>query len=450
MARPRPRVITCLALCVWLAVSAGAPAPAAAHPHATPPPMSLDFTMLERMIETQLMIEVSLIEHWLDEAWYQPEDPSDSETLSAITKALLERCTLTIDGKPLVLKPTSVQTLASFDMSAQGGEGSETIKVLFENPVEAPAQSMDIAWTNFSGILWEDLQEFPVMVEADRVYDSAILSIEEHLFHWTRRPPHFDWSQPIQQVSAPPAPTWSVPIPSLVLALIGLVLLSGLVLRGKPAQTRLGAAGLALALAGGLWATDIGRFETQPLWGGQSVLPSERGAEKIFTTLHENIYRAFANPGAEETEREREERIYGLLATSLAPELIDALYVDIYESLTLRQQNGVVCQVEKIEKVEGTIEFPSEAWATHFHVDWHWRIHGAIAHLGHTHRRINVYRARYLVKHDGGSWRIASIKVGEHRRIDEDAEGNLSIDQNMLDPQEPADPEAPLPEDGSK
>lgn len=433
MLRLRSR-LSCAALISALLLIPVGTRPAAAHPHATPPPLNLEFTMLKDLVEVQMLIEVALIEQWLDEAWMQPDEPNDREMLDALTKALLDRCVVTIDGQPFKPVGQTVTTLASFDMSGNGGEGNETIKVMFEMPVAEPAQSMDMRWTNFSGIIWEDLQEFPVLVAADRVHDSAILSIEEVDFHWKRRPPHFDWSQPITQVSAPPPPTWSIPAPSIALGLLGLLMAVGLFSFGLTSMTRLGVAGAVLALGGGLLLTDLGRIEAKPMWGQQGVLPTQQGAEKIFATLHENIYRAFAHPGTEETELEREERIYGLLATSLTPELIDNLYVDIIESLTLRRQNGVICQVEQIEKVAGTVEFPSEEWATHFHVDWSWRIHGAITHLGHTHRRINVYRARYLVQHDGGSWRIASIEVTEHRRIDEDAEGQLVIEEDMLPP----------------
>lgn len=422
-------------LLIACALLAGLPGQVEAHPHATPPPVSLDFTMLENTIEAQLLIEVALAEHWLGEAWYQPEDPSDPEAVAALTKALLSRFKFTIDDGTVELAGSSVITLASFDMAGEA-QGSETLKLLLEAPVAAPAQRMQLVWTNFSGILWEDKVEFPVMVEADRVSDSALLSPEEPVFNWRRRPPDFDWSKPIASVDAPPPPRWSVPVGSLALGALGVLALLGMAFRLVPVRAGALGAVACLAVGGALVPVRALRIETEPLWGQQSVLPSTAQAEKIFATLHENIYRSFADPGQEETEREREERIYRELATSVTPDLIDPLFVEILESLVLREENGVVCHVEKVEKVAGTVTFPGEAWAHHFHVDWHWRVLGSITHWGHTHRRMNVYRARYLVKHDGGSWRIASIKVQEHRRIDEDAEGELTREVILMEPGE--------------
>ena len=242
-------------------------------------------------------------------------------------------------------------------------------------------------------------------------------------------------------MTATPPPRWSLPVPAIALGLLGLVFLSGLVLRRVPTRRRLGLSVLCLGLGAALIPLRLGRLETAPLWGERSVLPSRAQAEQIFQTLHENIYRAFANPGKPETEHEREQRIYAELATSVTPDLIEKLYIEILESLVLREQNGVIVQVDKIEKVDGKIEFPKEAWANYFYVDWHWKVLGTINHQHHIHRRMNVYRARYLVVHDGGAWRISSIKVREHRRIDENQKGELVVEQ-VLTEEEPAADEA--------
>ncbi|MDJ0973147.1 MAG: hypothetical protein QNJ98_01635 [Planctomycetota bacterium] len=442
-----PRAVRFLPLVIALLGVLVLPRSAGAHPHSKPPPMSLDFTMLESSIAVQLLIEVALAEDWIGEAWYQPEDPNDPEAVGALTKALLARFKFTIDDAPVELKGTNVVTLASFSMAGEE-EGAETLKLELEGKVAAPAQRMHLVWTDFSGIVWEDKIEFPVMVEADRVADSALLSPEEPVFSWRRRPPEFDWAQPIASVSAPPPPKWSVPVASLGLAAVGLLVLLGLGLRGAPMRTRALGAGACLALGAVLIPVGALRLETEPLWGEQTVLPSTAQAEKIFGTLHKNIYRAFADPGKEETEREREERIYRELATSVTPDLIDPLFVEILESLVLRNENGVVCHVEKVDRLEGAVAFPAEAWAQHFHVDWHWRVLGSITHWGHSHRRANVYRARYLVQHDGGSWRIASITVKEHRRIEEDADGELTRELILLE--EGEGDEGPSPEDEFK
>ena len=46
--------------------------------------------------------------------------------------------------------------------------------------------------------------------------------------------------------------------------------------------------------------------------------------------------------------------------------------------------------------------------------------------LGHTHRRVNVYLARFLVRHDGRSWKIAEQEILEQERLEEEDEGEGS------------------------
>jgi hypothetical protein len=135
-------------------------------------------------------------------------------------------------------------------------------------------------------------------------------------------------------------------------------------------------------------------------------------ARLVFETLHKNLYRAF---GAG-----TEDEIYDVLARSVDEDLLQEIYLDIYESLILREQGGVITEVEKVEVVGGDI-LPGGS-ATEFGVAWTWRVHCSISHWGHVHRRINVYAADYTVCHDGSAWKIAAVAVREYERVDPDAD----------------------------
>lgn len=142
-------------------------------------------------------------------------------------------------------------------------------------------------------------------------------------------------------------------------------------------------------------------------------LPAESQARAIFATLNANVYRAF--------EAESESAIYDTLADSAAGELLDDLYGQIYESLILREQGGPICSVESVEDLGGSIDLTThvDSDPPQFGVDWHWRVLGAVSHYGHIHRRMNEYKADFVVRHDGETWKIAVVKVKHHERIDD-------------------------------
>jgi len=105
--------------------------------------------------------------------------------------------------------------------------------------------------------------------------------------------------------------------------------------------------------------------------------------------------------------------------------MLDQLYLEVYESLILRGEGGAVCDVEKVELVEGSVrvepdpEQQEQAAAPSFEADWLWRVHGLVSHWGHSHQRTNQYHALYTVAHDGASWKIADVEVLDHERIED-------------------------------
>jgi hypothetical protein len=168
-------------------------------------------------------------------------------------------------------------------------------------------------------------------------------------------------------------------------------------------------AGLALVVIGAVGAVLVHDAGAKPGF----TFPSEKQARTIFETLHRNIYDAF--------DAATEDEIYALLASSVAVSELDALYGDVYESLILREQGGAVSRIEKVEVIEGHVDLPRpEEEDRRFFVTWKWRVHCAVTHWGHTHRRLNEYEAVYTVVHDGASWKIADVDVRDQKRIDLD------------------------------
>jgi hypothetical protein len=256
----------------------------------------------------------------------------------------------------------------------------------------------------FEGANWQGQNVVPLMIKAGR--DVLLRTVEpgEPEFVWHAAPGFRQRRERPEAVTNKEPPTERRTFPALAAVFLGFGILGCAGLRRRP-------------LLAGLWFF-VCCAGSLVLVRGHAVakpfeMPSEPQARTIFEQLQKNIYDAF--------DAETEDGIYDLLSVSVTADELDDLYADVYESLIMREQGGAVTQVEKIDVLDGHITLPRpEEHDRRFFVDWKWRVHCAITHWGHTHRRINEYAARYTVAYDGGSWKIADVDVREQERLDLD------------------------------
>jgi len=313
---------------------------------------------------------------------------------------------VTVDGK---LVPPEILRL-ELPVDSPDEDGWLTVKIdLLYSLEEAPSR-VSFLWESFEGTDWGGESYVPLLIKhAGNTRMSSVWEEE----------PEYTW-----HASTAPRPRSSLASPS------GQGLISGRRERGP-----LGNSGLALLLAGGglsalqllrsgrrrptlllgllVAVTGTGLLSYDSALGGRIRLPAPEQALSLFESLHRNVYSAF--------EARSEDEIYDLLAASLDPEILDEQYGEIYESMILREEGGAVCSIESLEVLSRGVALEprrGELGAT-FDVDWTWRVHGAVAHWGHIHKRTNHYRAVYTVRHDGVSWKIARVDVKEHSRVEE-------------------------------
>jgi hypothetical protein len=343
-----------------------------------------------------------------DEAWIR-------ERVAAFAA---EHQPFAIDGR------TSDPTVAGIEIPAEESTGYGVPALRFElvYPVEERPQTVSVHWQVWERMEWYAAVKLPVMFRALGGVQPAFLTPTDPGYTWRPSevvpPPR----PQVAAVQAPPPPTWPIPLASLGV-LLGY-------LGGLPwlRRARIGASVLAALGASACLTAWILRgvavVEVRNPLRPAIAVPAEAEARALFDRLLRNVYAAFG--GRSEGE------IYDLLAVSVAPELLDPLYVEIYESLILRQEGGAVCQVESIEVVEEAtsvdVDAVYEPWdivpegredAPFFRVRWKWRVRGLVSHWGHEHRRINEYEADYVVRNDGGGWRLAAWDVLDHSWVDE-------------------------------
>jgi len=141
-------------------------------------------------------------------------------------------------------------------------------------------------------------------------------------------------------------------------------------------------------------------------------IPAEPEARRIMETLIDNVYRAFDAQG--------ESRIYDVLSASVEGELLEKMYGDVWESLILRDQGGAVCRVREVTHVGGTMEpRGDDAPKDRFTMTWRWKVRSDITHWGHTHQRVTLSEARFVVRFTGRAWKIHDYEILQQERTDD-------------------------------
>jgi hypothetical protein len=132
-------------------------------------------------------------------------------------------------------------------------------------------------------------------------------------------------------------------------------------------------------------------------------------ASQIFAQLHKNMFRAM--------DYRDESDIYDALAKSVDGELLRKLYLEINQSLKMKEQGGTVARIDEvnlgsggqlpIELAEGEIGFGFRS---------SWSLLGTVEHWGHVHQRINQYEADFVIKLTEDNWKITEMDAFDEKQ----------------------------------
>lgn len=163
----------------------------------------------------------------------------------------------------------------------------------------------------------------------------------------------------------------------------------------------------AVVLAVSAWATSgVAVRAIDSPWAAAPQVPDER-ADQIFAQLHKNIFRAF--------DYHSEDQVYDALARSVDGDLLRTLYLQIIESLRIKEQGGAISHIQEVRIVEGQrIEPPADLPVPDrpaFGYRAKWELIGTVEHWGHIHQRTNQYDAEFVVQLLDDGWKITSMQI---------------------------------------
>ena len=237
----------------------------------------------------------------------------------------------------------------------------------------------------------------------DRFEFSKFNKAIDNVLTWTCDPDSLP--QPIQSVASTivPRPELVIPIGSLVC--LGIAFTS---LRILKSSVRLLVSGAALILAMAGWRS--AGFAIDHPWQPPAEL-SDENATEIFQKLHQGVYRSL--------DFGSEDRVYDVLATSVDGTLLEKLYLQLHQSLEMREQSGAVARIQSIKYDNGkqtTRSSTTVPWPG-FEYNSTWTVAGTVEHWGHIHERQNRFDAVFTIEPRDGNWKITRMDIANQQQI---------------------------------
>lgn len=228
--------------------------------------------------------------------------------------------------------------------------------------------------------------------------------LENNTYTWSNAEP--DFSKPIETVPAHfDLPVWES-FPWLSLLLFAGAIYSFVTGRLDHSNEQ------RYMIAGGLTAAALMAFpfisvDLYAPWSRRMRIESEK-ADNVFTVLHKNLFRAF--------EFSDESSVYDGLAQSVDGKLLRELYLQLNDSLRIKEQGGAVANITAVNLIDGELRKNEKYFSTvepGFVYRCKWDLVGTIEHWGHIHERTNHYDATFDVQAIDNEWKITSMKLEE-------------------------------------
>lgn len=275
--------------------------------------------------------------------------------------------------------------------------------IMTYRPATGGVQDVSMTWDKFHASL-RKIQSvvFPWIGDLQKFEFSRFNQAEDNVFRWTAPASAQPLPAETLDVILPAPPKVSIPLGTLVLATIaGFCWIST---RGRKLRVPLA----LLILAGVMWP--FARTETTNPFT-PPIPVAESNATEIFQKLHGNAYRAL--------DFGTEDRIYEVLETSVDGPLLEQLYLQLRESLQMREQGGAVARVRSVEYGEGATTLAAEQnpeWPG-FAYRGRWTVSGTVEHWGHIHERQNKFNAVFRVEPRQGHWKITEMKIEDQQSV---------------------------------
>ncbi|MEM7013717.1 MAG: hypothetical protein AAF585_19790 [Verrucomicrobiota bacterium] len=275
------------------------------------------------------------------------------------------------------------------------------LAAVYVHVTEGFPKQIDLDWTYFPG----DQTDIPVTFVTPNTRSTK---------RFTRDQPRNSWLVPSTEKEPTlvdfglTAENPKIALPGVSLILIALILIVGIGSRVLKQPKLLAICGLIaiLSMFGTFTLWGLGKFEIRDFTVNPEI-PTSEEASSLVNTILTNVYHGF--------DFREEEKIYDTLAYSVEGETLEKLYLEMRSGLELEDQGGPRVKIKSIDLRGCYPEALGERQG--FRADTEWVAVGEVTHWGHTHQRINVYRAWLAVEPVEGRWKLTDIDIIEEGRL---------------------------------
>lgn len=335
---------------------------------------------------------------------------SVKETVTeAARKEAVSWCSLRVDGVELktdtvsavVLKgrPGRTETLGKDDLVAVM---DSMLGVMWEFDAPVNFEKVEIEWRNF----FEGVLQVPVTVIYGPMTENGMVLKQSNPKDGWQNKGRMSAAKPLAEVPplGRPAALY-FPLGSLLWIAASIFFLKLTERHGRRVPGR-GTIVVLTVFFGAAMLWRVMAFEIKLPWTTHKVMSTSE-AEKVLSPLLRNTYRAF--------DQREESAIYDVLARSIDGELLQKIYLQTTQSLSIEGQDGTRVKVTDLDvKVDKISKLPGRGGFT---AEGQWTALGTVGHWGHLHQRINRYKAKINVEPVNGAWKITGLEVLEERRI---------------------------------
>lgn len=278
--------------------------------------------------------------------------------------------------------------------------------LILRYPLDEPPQEVRIQWDRFNRHIWNVRS---VIYAYDDTLTHAFSRFgEDQTFHWKNpgqpEPPEIE---PVP-ADLPPPPVVAVPLLS-VICLVLIPIAAGTLWAARVRRgLRVAIAALLALVAVCSWSTATVAIR-DPFRPAPNI--SEDEADRVFQTLHNNMYQAFTFDG--------ESAVYDALARSVDGPLLQDLYVEVQRGLAMQEQGGAVAEIEDVKILSGapTLMPVESGNPPEFDYQCRWTVEGTVEHWGHIHARTNQYEALFRIALRDGHWKIVDVELLDEQRV---------------------------------
>ena len=275
--------------------------------------------------------------------------------------------------------------------------------ILTYRPISGAVENVSLLWDRFHSSI-RKIQSV-VMTYPDQIQRfefSRFNEEDENTFQWEVDPSKVLAPPESVKVDLPAKPQLQFSILSVLL----LAILPFALLVKSRVRVRLGSVIVVAAL--GMWP--VSRMQIpHPL--KKPVNVSSDVATDAFQSLHRGMFRSL--------DFGTEDQIYDALEHSVDGMLLEDVYLQLRESLAIKEQGGAVARVQSVDYLSG--ELKESAGSS---VEWPgfryrstWNVSGTVEHWGHIHERENQFSAVFTIEPRADSWKITDMQIEESKNV---------------------------------